>query len=107
MRAVNAPMVQINDDYFEDLTAESFKAVLEALKRGENAGDRVRKSVVRIRARGRPHNTDGGGCIMLRDEDRIFQNLYGQDDWGLEGARARGIWDNTKALLEMGREKLV
>ena len=31
----NAPMVQINDDYFEDLTAESFKAVLEALKRGE------------------------------------------------------------------------
>lgn len=44
---------------------------------------------------------------MLRDEDRIFQNLYGQDDWGLEGARRRGIWDNTKALLEMGREKLV
>ena len=32
---VNAPMVQINDDYYEDLTAESFKAVLEALKRGE------------------------------------------------------------------------
>jgi len=31
----NAPMVQINDDYYEDLTAESFKAVLEALKRGE------------------------------------------------------------------------
>lgn len=31
----NAPMVQINDDYFEDLTADSFKSVLEALKRGE------------------------------------------------------------------------
>ena len=31
----NAPMVQINDDYYEDLTAERFKAVLEALKRGE------------------------------------------------------------------------
>jgi NADH-quinone oxidoreductase subunit F len=44
---------------------------------------------------------------MLRDEDRIFRNLYGQDDWGLEGARRRGIWDNTKALLELGREKLV
>lgn len=44
---------------------------------------------------------------MLRDENRIFQNLYGQDDWGLEGARRRGTWDNTKALLEMGREKLV
>ena len=44
---------------------------------------------------------------MLQDKDRIFQNLYGQDDWGLEGARRRGIWDNTKALLERGRETLV
>ncbi len=31
----NAPMVQINDDYYEDLTAENFRAVLEALGRGE------------------------------------------------------------------------
>jgi NADH-quinone oxidoreductase subunit E len=31
----NAPMVQINDDYYEDLTAENFRSVLEALKRGE------------------------------------------------------------------------
>ncbi len=31
----NAPMVQINDDYYEDLTAETFRALLEALKRGE------------------------------------------------------------------------
>ena len=44
---------------------------------------------------------------MLRDEDRIFTNLYGQDDWGIEGARKRGSWDNTKALLDLGREELV
>ncbi len=31
----NAPMVQINDEYYEDLTEDSFKNVLEALKRGE------------------------------------------------------------------------
>ena len=31
----NAPMVQINDEYYEDLTADSFKDVLETLKRGE------------------------------------------------------------------------
>lgn len=31
----NAPMVQINDDYYEDLTAENFRAVLETLKRGD------------------------------------------------------------------------
>ncbi len=31
----NAPMMQINDDYYEDLSAESTQAILEALKRGE------------------------------------------------------------------------
>ncbi len=44
---------------------------------------------------------------MLQDKDRIFTNLYGQDDWSLAGARRRGIWDNTKALLELGREQIV
>ena len=33
---VNAPMMQINDDYYEDLTPDSARAVLEALRRGEN-----------------------------------------------------------------------
>jgi NADH-quinone oxidoreductase subunit E/NADH dehydrogenase (ubiquinone) flavoprotein 2 len=32
---VNAPMMQINDDYYEDLDTASTKAVLEAFKRGE------------------------------------------------------------------------
>jgi NADH-quinone oxidoreductase subunit E len=31
----NAPMVQINDDYFEDLTPENFAALLDALAAGE------------------------------------------------------------------------
>mgnify|MGYP001788230508 FL=1 len=31
----NAPMVQINDDNYEDLTADSIGAVLDALARGE------------------------------------------------------------------------
>ncbi|GAB4172618.1 MAG: NADH-quinone oxidoreductase subunit NuoF [Thalassobaculales bacterium] len=44
---------------------------------------------------------------MLRDEDRIFTNLYGGQDWGLEGARRRGDWDGTRALLEKGREAII
>ncbi|OJX80937.1 NADH-quinone oxidoreductase subunit NuoE [Magnetospirillum sp. 64-120] len=32
---VNAPMMQINDDYYEGLTPDSTKNVLEAIKRGE------------------------------------------------------------------------
>jgi NADH dehydrogenase (ubiquinone) flavoprotein 2 len=31
---VNAPMVQINDDYYEDLTPETTKQLLSALKEG-------------------------------------------------------------------------
>ena len=44
---------------------------------------------------------------MLADKDRIFKNLYGLHDWGLKGARARGAWDGTKAILEKGREAIV
>ena len=44
---------------------------------------------------------------MLQDKDRIFTNLYGFDDWGLAGARRRGDWDNTKALLDKGRDWII
>ena len=43
---------------------------------------------------------------MLTDQDRIFTNLYGQDDWGLEGAKRRGSWSGTKDLLDKGRDWL-
>ena len=44
---------------------------------------------------------------MLADKDRIFRNLYGRGDWRLAGARARGAWDGTKAILEKGRDTIV
>src|SRR5262244_1570766 len=44
---------------------------------------------------------------MLADKDRIFRNLYGRGDWRLAGARARGAWDGTKAILEKGRDAIV
>ncbi len=44
---------------------------------------------------------------MLLDQDRIFTNLYGQGDFGLAGARARGDWDGTKAILEKGRDWII
>jgi NADH-quinone oxidoreductase subunit F len=44
---------------------------------------------------------------MLSDRDRIFTNLYGQHDWGLEGARARGDWDGTAAILARGRDAII
>ncbi|MDJ0609164.1 MAG: NADH-quinone oxidoreductase subunit NuoF [Kiloniellales bacterium] len=44
---------------------------------------------------------------MLDPKDRIFTNLYAQDDWRLAGARRRGVWDGTKKLLELGRDELI
>ncbi len=44
---------------------------------------------------------------MLADRDRIFTNLYGYQSWRLPDAQARGDWDNTKALLERGQDKII
>jgi len=44
---------------------------------------------------------------MLKDEDRIFTNLYGMDDCTLAGARRRGHWDGTADILAKGRDWIV
>src|SRR5258707_13888064 len=44
---------------------------------------------------------------MLDDKDRIFKNLYGLHDWGLEDARRRGAWDGTKAIIDKGRDWII
>ncbi|MCR5875616.1 NADH-quinone oxidoreductase subunit NuoF [Phenylobacterium sp. J426] len=36
---------------------------------------------------------------ILADKDRIFTNLYGLHDWGLEGAKTRGCWNGTKDIV--------
>ncbi len=43
----------------------------------------------------------------LQDQDRIFQNLYGQQDCYLAGAKARGIWSNTAELIALGRDQII
>jgi len=40
----------------------------------------------------------------LKDEDRIFQNLYGRHDWRLKEALKRGTWYKTKEILLKGHE---
>jgi NADH-quinone oxidoreductase subunit F len=44
---------------------------------------------------------------MLKDEDRIFTNLYGMHDRTLAGAKARGHWDGTAGIIARGREAIV
>jgi NADH-quinone oxidoreductase subunit F len=41
---------------------------------------------------------------LLEDKDRIFTNLHGFHDWGLEGARRRGVWNATSDMLSQTPE---
>ena len=43
----------------------------------------------------------------LKDQDRIFTNLYGEQTWRVDGALKRGDWHRTKDLLCMGPEWII
>ena len=119
-------MVLIWSDTYEDLTAESFEKVLDDFAAGKppKPGPQIDRqfsapvggpTTLRIHDDGSaplnsnaPGNQAGEGvACSLDDKDRIFRNLYGQDDWGLEGARSRGAWDGTKAILDKGRDGII
>ena len=44
---------------------------------------------------------------ILEDKDRIFTNLYGFQDWTLDGAKTRGAWNATKDMLDLGRDWII
>ena len=43
----------------------------------------------------------------LKDEDRIFTNLYGRHDWNLKGAISRGDWYKTKEIILKGPQWII
>ncbi|WP_316354228.1 NADH-quinone oxidoreductase subunit NuoF [Candidatus Trichorickettsia mobilis] len=44
---------------------------------------------------------------MLSTSDKIFSNLYGQEGADLSSSRKRSDWDNTKNLLDQGRDWII
>ncbi len=44
---------------------------------------------------------------MLKDQDRIFTNIYGMKDRSLAGAKARGHWDGTAKIIKNGRDWII
>ena len=44
---------------------------------------------------------------MLKDQDRIFTNLYGMHDRSLAGAKKRGHWDGTANIIKNGRDWII
>jgi NADH-quinone oxidoreductase subunit F len=44
---------------------------------------------------------------MIKEQDKIFRNLYGYQGADLESAKKRGDWDATKTILDKGREWII
>lgn len=44
---------------------------------------------------------------MLKNEDRIFKNLFGVESTDLKSCMKRGDWQNTKDILALGREAII
>lgn len=72
---VNAPMIQINDDYYEDLTPETTKQLLTALKESATSG-----STVKVPA---------AGPLSGREtcENSAGQTNLTSEPWGVETTR--------------------
>ena len=44
---------------------------------------------------------------MLKEEDKIFKNLYNEFGWSLEDSFKRNDWSNTKEIISKGREWII
>ena len=44
---------------------------------------------------------------MLKDQNRIFTNLYGHLPWHLKAAKKRGDWKGTRQLLKKGPDWII
>ncbi|MGI9384241.1 MAG: NADH-quinone oxidoreductase subunit NuoE [Methyloligellaceae bacterium] len=102
---VNAPMVQINKDYFEDLTGETFEALLEDLREGREVkpGPQVDRQFScpnggpttltgKTNGRSTPPTPPAAPEVEISDEDRPE---------GLESARG-GRADDLKRIGGIG-----
>ena len=44
---------------------------------------------------------------MLKDEHRIFKNLYNDKGADVQSEQNRGDWVNTKELIDKGRDWII
>ncbi|MBY4895202.1 NADH-quinone oxidoreductase subunit E [Rhodobacteraceae bacterium N5(2021)] len=80
----NAPMAQIGKDYYEDLTAESFAGIIDAMARGEVPTPGPQN--------GRYASEPAGGLTSLTDHEA------GRDDLNISARMAMDIGDTIKRI---------
>lgn len=81
---VNAPMVQINDDYYEDLTPESTKTLLTALKESATNAEKSVKIPAPGPMSGRDTCENGAGITNLQDPPVWNPETMMRKDGGLD-----------------------
>ena len=101
---VNAPMIQVNENYYEDLDEKSTSEILDSLLK-----DKPAKSGS---YRGRKNTSPEKKQIineenMLSRENKIFKNLYNELGWDIDSAFKREDWKNTKDIISKGREWII
>jgi NADH-quinone oxidoreductase subunit E len=86
----NAPMVQINNDYYEDLTPQNFEKLLEDLRAG--------RPVQTGSQSGRSCSEPLGGGNTLRDTKLYDGSAVGAGDWQARIKRERQAAEAAKSL---------
>ena len=102
---VNAPMIQINDDYYEDLDEKSTIDILESLIKDKP----LKPGSYRGRKNTAPEKNQKNvnEKIMLKPENKIFKNLYNDHGWEIDNAIKRDDWKDTKNIILKGREWII
>ncbi|KAJ5289706.1 uncharacterized protein N7443_009959 [Penicillium atrosanguineum] len=81
---VNAPMVQINDDYYEDLTPESIKSLLTALKDSASATGNATKVPAPGPMTGRDTCENSAGLTNLKEVPEWNPEIMMRKDGALD-----------------------
>ena len=44
---------------------------------------------------------------MLKEQDKIFKNLYNEYGWSIDDSLKRDDWSNTKEIISKGRDWII
>ena len=89
------------------LTAALFCAFVTVAVQGQGRGGGRGQQAAAL-PDGQGKNVVEASCTACHGLNQITGTAgYGQDDWQLPGARRRGIWSNTKELLDLGRDEII
>ena len=98
-------MIQVNDDYYEDLDEKSAKEILESLIKDKplKPGSYKGRKKIRLPEKKQLINKK----IMLKEENKIFKNLYNDLGWEIDNAIKRDDWKDTRNIISKGREWII